>query len=868
MKLLRIAFLALLAGCLLTPVAALPVQAAGRASVVGAKKRSKKDKKKTAADTVRKTTPYERLFKGKKVLTARGGGLTLHLVEEKLYLELPDSLLGRGLMITTTIERTGDSGDGIAGQQPVAPYLVHFSRSVADTLLHMKEFSPVVIVDGDAPMREAVEKSHIDPIVGTCSVKARTPDKRAAVIDLTDLFMADRKSLRPIDPKGGNTSGGWVSVTANYKKDRSLLKGVYGGDCVSVVGEFSYETTASLLGLLNAWKDKPQSIVARRSIRVSGEPERRLRLCDRRIGLSAKAVKRFSDREQEAKTDYYACRRSLLDEAGQVRPVVFYVDTLFDANCYAAIERGLLMWNDAFRRIGYNDVVQVRPIPSDRSFNDNALCNNCVRLAGTSASELHAESWVDPRSGEILGSNILVPFNFAASVQRQLLLALSAVDPEARTTQPSPRQIADALTAMIARRAASTLGVMPNYAASAAYPVDSLRSPSFTQRNGLAASITDDVFYNVVAQPGDKERGVKLVADALGPYDYLAVEWLYKPVPEAATPQEETPVLKRLFADKEGDPRYFFAQSASGTYDPRVGAGDLGSDLFRSVSCRLANLKRVAAHGDEWLSGRDGDYKFRVELLSNIVTQVNALSQQLLRYVGGVYMTPVYEGVSQPACAAVPRDVQRRAVRELLDMTADLGWIDDQTISKDVFSQAQACEYLQQRVVRSLTDKLRALDLSVSKSDDPYTAQAMAGDLADYFRQSLRSSKPLTEHARNLQQTLLKTVISASKVQDRAASSAAGASTALTAGLGEIEISLPEQVPADFTPLGIGAEESAAYGYQRPTVVPAFKEHVFYGLLLDLQTMYRQGATSAPAAGTRDFCRYMADRIDRALTIR
>lgn len=217
-----------------------------------------------------------------------------------------------------------------------------------------------------------------------------------------------------------------------------------------MVGELSYGTTVSFLGLLDLWKDKPQSIVARRTLRVLGDPERRMRLCDQRLGLAAKAFKRFSDREQEAKTDYYVCRRSILDSAGKVRPVVFYVDTAFDASAYAAVERGLLLWNDAFAKIGCKDVVRVEPFPADPAFNDNSLYNNCVRCTGTSNSELYTASWVDPRSGEILGTDIFVPFNFTAAIQKKLLLTLSAADPEARTTQPSARQIADALTAMVA----------------------------------------------------------------------------------------------------------------------------------------------------------------------------------------------------------------------------------------------------------------------------------------------------------------------------------------------------------------------------------------------------------------------------------
>ncbi len=868
MKLLRTAILPLLAGMLLLPAAAMPLRAGDSAVAEARAKDTKRGrKKKHEADTVRKTTPYEKLFKDRKSETVRGGGLTLHRVEDKLYLELPDSLLGRELMITTTIERTGDPGDGLAHQQPVPPYMVEFIRGRCDTLLYMREFSPLVIVDGSDAMREAVERSHIGPIVASYAVKARTPDGKAAVVDLTALFAGDVKPLRPIDPDGGNTYGGWMTAKAEYKKDRSMLTAVTGGKKgVSVVGEISYGTTVSFLGLLDLWKDKPQSIVARRTLRVLGDPEQRMRLCDRRLGLAAKAVERFSDVEQEAKTDYYACRRSILDGAGNVRPVVFYVDTTFDASCYAAIERGILLWNDAFAKIGYRDVIRVKPFPADPDFNDNCLYNNCVRRTGTSNSELYTASWVDPRSGEILGTDIFVPFNFTAAIRKHLLLTLSAVDPDARTAQPSARQIADALTAMIARRAASAFGVMPNYAASSAYPTDSLRSPSFTQKNGLTASITDDVFYNIVAQPGDKERGVKLVSDALGPYDYLAVEWLYKPVAGAAAPQDELPELRRLLASKEGDPRYFFAQYASGAYDPRVGTEDLGDDLFKGVAFQLANLKYVAGHGDEWLSGRDGDYLFREELLTDMVLRVNTLSSQLMRYIGGVYMTPVYEGTRLPACTAVPREVQQRALFEVLGLCADLGWIDRQEVSKNVYNRVRACDYLQRRIVRTLLEKLGELDLAAAKSDDPYTADCMAKDLASWFERQIRSREPLTDHARNLQQSLLKSTVAVANVKSKAAPGS-GSAFALADENDPWTAAWPCRAADDLTPMGVGDSQSAAYGYRKPVVVPAFREHLFYGLLLDLRTIYRRGAVSAPVADTRAFCRYMADRIDREMAI-
>ena len=94
-------------------------------------------------------------------------------------------------MITTTIEWTGDPGDGLAHQQPVPPYMVEFGRGKSDTLLCMREFAPVVIVDGSPAMREAVGRSNIGPIVASYAVKARTPDGKSSVVDVTALFVGD-----------------------------------------------------------------------------------------------------------------------------------------------------------------------------------------------------------------------------------------------------------------------------------------------------------------------------------------------------------------------------------------------------------------------------------------------------------------------------------------------------------------------------------------------------------------------------------------------------------------------------------------------------------------------------------------------------
>lgn len=109
-------------------------------------------------------------------------------------------------------------------------------------------------------------------------------------------------------------------------------------------------------------------------------------------------------------------------------------------------------------------------------------------------------------------------------------------------------ELASSLAVHTARGVAQLLGLATNYAAAAAYPTDSLRSAAFTRENGLCSSITALNDYNYLAQPGDK--GVRLVNDCLGKYDYFAVRWLYGDIAGAKTPAEEQKALSECSARK------------------------------------------------------------------------------------------------------------------------------------------------------------------------------------------------------------------------------------------------------------------------------------------------------------------------------
>jgi hypothetical protein len=203
--------------------------------------------------------------------------------------------------------------------------------------------------------------------------------------------------------------------------------------------------------------------------------------------------------------------------------------------------------------------------------------------------------------------------------------------------------------------------------ASAAYPTDSLRSPSFTARvGGTAASIMDYARFNYVAQPGD---GVKVMSPHIGPYDLMAIEWGYRWYPAGSNEQEELAKLLARYQGKEY--RYSEAQSMREAVDPRALSEDLGDDAVKSAKLGINNLKVVMKHLVEWTRNGEPEqnYDEAARLYKAVISQWQMLQYHVLANVGGIYLErPMITGTDiQPGYIYVEKERQRQAVQFLLD---------------------------------------------------------------------------------------------------------------------------------------------------------------------------------------------------------
>ena len=497
--------------------------------------KSKKKKSKTEEVAKPKVDKYTKMFvNDKSCLTAKGPFLTLHKLKGKLYVEVPLKTIGREMLIASTISEASDTNLGTIGYKPTDPIHVKFTR--IDTTIYLSQaVVPPVHDTNDPHMSKAIGRSTLPPIMHSYPLVCYNRDSSAMVIEMTKFFSGDNELLAPIK----STKGGVVNITGKFKSEGSVIGQIKSfEDNVTVKSYLSYSVTADLLGLMVIKKDEPMTVKVTRTILLLPEEAMRPRLADSRIGIFLTGMSRINGKKDKIEDfsvinrwniqpkDMEAWKRGELVEP--VKPIVFYLDDAFPALWREPIRRGVLRWNKAFEKIGFKNVMHIEDFPKDDpEFDPDNLKYSCIRYVPAAVANAMGPSWVDPRSGEIINASVLMYNDVVKLAANWRFVQTAQVDERVRGKELPDDVFQESLEYILAHEVGHCLGLMHNMAASSAFPVDSLRSASFTQQHGTTPSIMDYARFNYVAQPGDK--GVKLTPPDLGPYDDYVIKYAYTP---------------------------------------------------------------------------------------------------------------------------------------------------------------------------------------------------------------------------------------------------------------------------------------------------------------------------------------------------
>ena len=837
----------------------------------------KKDKKETL-------TAYQKLFKDKQVKTAHGL-MTIHKVGDKVLVEFPIRLLGKDMMLTSSIEDISDNGEGVVGQ--FAGYGLPFRFTRLDSTLQARIFLIDKPLNNSSEMNwnEAIERSNAGGVYGTFKIEAYTPDSTAVVVDMTSLFMEYSPYTTPFAAIGGNSFFGLISREHEYKKECSLLKDVDAFDNnIMVTCELGFIENQYLFGAFKVIPgDVKVSVTTNKMLMLLPEEPMRPRFADPRLGVSFMEVSQIENDRKGLKSTFYTKRWRVepVDEAAYRRgetvevkkPIVFYMDTLMPKAWQPYIKEGIKAWNEAFEKIGFRNVVRVMDFPKDDpDFNANNIKYSTIRYAPLWL-DMQNSMHVDPRTGEILNASLYIYDGLVSGLKTNRMLTTMAADPGVRTTRFSEEMMGELIRAEIMREAGINLGLVYNAGASAVYPVDSLRSPSFTREHGLSPSVMDYVPCNYIAQPGDVEKGVRMVPGGLGEYDYYVIRWLYEPISTASTPKDEFTTLDRWIREGRTNPNYRFGKVPYYYYDPRCFTGDLGDDHLKALEYAVNNLKIAVRNFYDWYAEGDEDLSLRSQLYNSLRGQLQKRINDVSVNLGGFYQMEAFSSAKEPSYVVVPGAIQKAAVKCMIDMAKDLAWLENKAVEKKLEIRNSNVDQIRSFILGTLTFRLKYVALGAEKGGD-YSLAEYVEDIYRNVWDGTLKNRPLEKYEMDLQKEFLGSVVASSTIATTAGNFTPRRGIVMAGHEGAIspevidrkQLDLIREQFAVLPEKGMNLEEQSGFYPTMQVVIPGdyIPVNYYFDMLFKIQDLLK-GAVAKSSGETKLHYEYLLYKINKML---
>jgi len=452
-------------------------------------------------------------------------------------------------------------------------------------------------------------------------------------------------------------------------------------------------------------------------------------------------------------SDEAAFRRGELVEP--VKPIVYYIDPATPEKWRSYLIAGIEDWNEAFEAAGFRNAIQGRMPPSfeeDPDFNPDDIRYSVIRWFPSEVQNAFGPHVHDPRTGEILESDIGWYQNVARTLRNWYLIQTAAANPLARSAFLDDAVMGRLIQFVATHEVGHTLGLPHNMKSSAAFSVDSLRAPGFVCREGVAPSLMDYARYNYVAQPEDEGA---CFDPKVGRYDKYSISWGYRPILDARTSDEEKATLDSWILEHADDPRYWFGDP-SGT-DPTSLTEAIGSDAMEASALGIENLKRILPNLYDWTHREGDDFAELQDLYNNVLGQWNRYMGHVLVNIGGVTRTRKAYGQTGPIYEIVPAADQRRAVEFLVEQAfvTPTWMIDDQVLG--MLENPRVVERirgLQASVLNRTLDPSRMQRLTEGEAQlgaDAYPLVDLLEDVREGVWTELSAATPIDVHRRALQ---------------------------------------------------------------------------------------------------------------------